>query len=153
MKIVKSVVTLLAALFMVAMFVPRARASAWDQLTRVTFNNPVQVPGNRVLGPGTYWLMLPRVGATVDFNDVLVYNANRTQVVAILPTVRATRSQQTAKTVFTFAEQRNYNPDALMKWFYPGLPFGQQFVYSSHKQHQLNRETAVNSYGHVVSVG
>ena len=64
MKVFKTALTLLAAILVLAMFVARARASGWDELTRVTFNNPVQVPGNRVLEPGTYWLMLPRVGAS-----------------------------------------------------------------------------------------
>ncbi len=153
MKVLKSFLALLAAIIMCAAFVPGARADAWNQSTRVTFNNPIQVPGGRVLPPGTYWLVLPQVGATIDRNDVLVYNAQRNHLVATLPCIPAYRTQRTGKTVFTFAEQRNYSPDALMKWFYPGRKIGHEFLYSTKTQQRLNQDAAIRVKGNRVQVG
>jgi hypothetical protein len=37
---------------------PAARADESNQATKVTFSQPIQIPG-RVLPAGTYWFMLP----------------------------------------------------------------------------------------------
>ena len=36
---------------------PLSKADTWDQLTKVTFSGPVEIPG-QVLPAGTYWLKL-----------------------------------------------------------------------------------------------
>ena len=36
-----------------------ARASEWDQATKVTFKQSIQIPG-KVLPAGTYWFVIPR---------------------------------------------------------------------------------------------
>ncbi|HTZ75975.1 MAG TPA: hypothetical protein VMB47_18810 [Candidatus Aquilonibacter sp.] len=153
MKALRSALALLAAIIIFAAFLPGARADGWNQSTRVTFNNPVQVPGNKVLAPGTYWLVMPQAGTTIDRNDVLVYNAQRNHLIAMLPCVPAYRAQRTGKSIFTFAEQRNYAPDALMKWFYPGRKIGHEFLYSPRTQRRLNQDVAINVRGNRVQVG
>jgi hypothetical protein len=40
-------------------FVSHARADARDRASQLTFNEPVELPGNHVLPPGTYWLVAP----------------------------------------------------------------------------------------------
>ncbi len=38
-------------------FLPSARADEWDQMTKFTFSQPVEIPGG-VLAAGTYWFVL-----------------------------------------------------------------------------------------------
>jgi hypothetical protein len=68
-----SVVFLLAFLIVL----PSARADQSDQATKVTFSQPVQLPG-RVLPAGTYWFVLPE-NAT-EHNQVRIFNADRTML-------------------------------------------------------------------------
>jgi hypothetical protein len=43
--------------------------------------------------------------------------------------------------VITLAEQGGGKPDALLKWFYPGLDTGHEFVYSEQQEKQLAQDT------------
>jgi len=48
------------ALFLMTVFsmsVVSARADEWSQLTKLTFSEPVEIPG-RTLPAGTYWFVL-----------------------------------------------------------------------------------------------
>ncbi len=40
-------------------FAPGARADEANEATQFTFNEPFQIPGNRILPAGTYWFKLP----------------------------------------------------------------------------------------------
>jgi hypothetical protein len=44
-------------LFGFVIMLPSARAGVYDRATKLTFNQPVQIPG-RVLPAGTYWFLL-----------------------------------------------------------------------------------------------
>lgn len=126
---------LLAGLAIASMlfFEVAAHADEADQSTRITFNAPVQIPG-QVLPAGTYLLKL------VDPNDlstVRIFNADGTRVYATLQTIPVDRAQATGDTVVTLAEQPDGGPNALLKWFYPGRSTGHEFMYSNHEEQQL----------------
>lgn len=55
-----------------------ARANDWNQSTEVTFNNSVQIPGDRVLQPGTYWLKVMDHDAVPMTDVVVIYNHDET---------------------------------------------------------------------------
>jgi len=58
---------------------PAARADQSNEAIKVTFRQPVQIPG-RVLQAGTFWFELPE-----DINQhylVRIYNADRTRLYA-----------------------------------------------------------------------
>ncbi len=39
------------------LLVPVARADEWDQATRLTFNQPMEIPGHKILAAGSYWFV------------------------------------------------------------------------------------------------
>ena len=61
---------------------PRMNADAWDQLTKLTFSEPVEIPG-QVLPPGTYWFKL--LDSQSDRNIVQIYNNDQTKLYATDP--------------------------------------------------------------------
>lgn len=128
-----SVVFLLAFLIVL----PSARADESDQATKVTFSQPVQLPG-RVLPAGTYWFVLPE-NAT-EHNQVRVFNADRTMLYAAFFTINAERPKPTEHTVFTFAERSSAQPEAIVKWFYPGETTGHQFLYPKQLEKELAKD-------------
>lgn len=64
-----------------------------------------------------------------DLNIVQIFNKQQTHLFATIVTGPDYRLQPTGRTVITFAETSAGNPLALRAWFYPGDPYGQQFVY------------------------
>jgi hypothetical protein len=143
MKPIKFAATFLAVLAMLFVSLPSARASTANQLTRVTIDQPVQIP-HRVLPAGTYWFVLPETGVNYNPNVVAIYNANRTHLIAMLPSVPTYRMKLSGHTRLSFAEQNNRAPDALLKWFYPGDHTGHAFLYSAHMQKLLSADNVQN---------
>lgn len=139
----------LALAFMV--FVPYARADQNNQASQLTFNQPVELPGNHVLPAGTYWFMAPpdvSEGQTVE-----VFNADRTELLATVQTISADRLNVTDKTQLTFGRVSNDRPIMLMSWFYPGETIGREFLYSPQRASQLSEGNSVTVIASAVSVG
>lgn len=105
---------------------PRIRADQWNQMTYVTFNQPVEIPG-RVLSAGTYMFKL--LDSQSDRDVVQVFNKQGTKLYATVLAVPDMRLVPTGKTVITFEERAAKAPEALRAWFYPGDMYGQEFVY------------------------
>ena len=97
-----------------------------DQATKLTFNESVEIPG-QVLAAGTYWFTLMDTDA--NRNIVQIRNADKSQVIATIFTVADYRFRPTGKTVVTFEERPDDQPEAIQAWFYPGDNFGHEFVY------------------------
>ena len=114
-----------------------ARADEWDQSTTLTFNQPVLIPG-RVLPAGTYQFKL---ADTNDVNVIRISNADGTHVYATLQTITAERRQPTSNTVVVMAEPGAGQPEALLKWFYPGSTSGHQFMYPDQQEQQLTLDS------------
>jgi hypothetical protein len=113
-----------------------AHADKWDQSTKMTFSEPVQLPGV-TLPAGTYWFKL--VDSPSDRNIVQIFNADRTVLYATELANPTVRQKTSGNTVVTFAQQAHGEPDALLKWFYPGELTGHEFVYPPQKEQQLVR--------------
>ena|ERR1700730_15720905 len=94
-----------------------AHADESDLNTTITFNEPIQIPG-QVLAAGTYVFRLADPNGSP--NIVQIFNSDRTVLYATIPTVTAARQQPTDDTAVTLAKQGPGKPDALLKWFYPG---------------------------------
>jgi hypothetical protein len=97
-----------------------------DQATKMTFNDPVEIPG-QTLAAGTYWFAL--MDSDSDRNIVQIWNEDRSQLVATILTVADYRFQPTGDTVVNFEERPGDQPEAIQAWFYPGEDFGHEFVY------------------------
>jgi hypothetical protein len=113
-----------------------AHADEADQSTKITFSQPVEIPG-QVLPAGTYMFKLADKN---NQNMVEILNAAGTHLYATLQTISADRQEPAGDTVVTLAEQRNGSPDALLEWFYPGNTIGHEFTYSKTEEHQLAQD-------------
>ncbi|HVB34365.1 MAG TPA: hypothetical protein VNJ52_08355 [Patescibacteria group bacterium] len=112
---------------------PSAKADQWNNKTTVTFSAPVEVPGvgAQVLPAGTYIFKL--VNSPSDRNIVQIFNEAGDHVYTTILAISNYRLKPTDKTVMTFSERPEGQPEAIKAWFYPGAQWGQEFVYPKEK--------------------
>ena len=137
MKINKSYIVVGLMIAFALIFELVAHADTGDQLSVITFSDPIQIPG-QVLPAGTYLFKL--ANSDSDRNIVQVFNADRTVLYATLQTITAQRQEPTDDTAVTFAEQGAGKPEVLLKWFYPGRETGNEFLYSKEKEKELAQD-------------
>lgn len=133
MKINRFYIILGMLIAFAAFFELAAHADERNEFTRVTFGEPIQIPG-QVLPAGTY--ILEQAQPNNDVNLIHVFNADHTALYATLETVSADRAEATGDTAITLAEPQSGTP-ALVKWFYPGRLEGHEFVYSKGQEQQI----------------
>ena len=138
MKIHKTYIIIGLIVAFAAFFELTAHADELDQSTILTFSQPVQVPG-QVLPAGTYVFTL--TSSDADRNVVQTFNSAHTHLYGMFETIPTERRSSTDDPAITFAEQGSENPNALLKWFYPGRLTGHEFVYSGRKEKELARDT------------
>jgi hypothetical protein len=119
------------------LFQPVARADERNEMTKLKFNRPVELP-HVVLPAGSYWFTL--ANSSSDRNIVEVFSTDWKHEYATLLTIPTYRPHSTDYTVLKFAERRHDLPEALLKWYYPGRLTGQQFVYSARNEHKFTRD-------------
>jgi len=112
-----------------------AKADSFDKLTYLTFSQPVELPGNVVLQPGTYAFTVIR--NFPDRNVVQVFDKDRTHLYATILAIPNYRVQATDKTVVKFTETEAGAPNAVKEWFYPGHANGAEFVYPKKRALEL----------------
>jgi hypothetical protein len=95
-----------------AVFLPSARAGEYNQMTKLTFNQPVEIPGV-VLPAGTYWFVLASNNSDRDI--VQVFSSDWSQLYTTLLTVPAERMQSRDRTEIVFAERPHQALQALLK--------------------------------------
>ena len=120
-----------------AVFLPRAHADEWNQKTKLSFNQPVEIP-HGTLPAGTYWFVL--LNSPANRNVVQVFSSDWSMVYATLDTVPTYRRHTTSNTQVTFAERPSDKPEALLKWYYPGRVAGHEFLYSSRHEREFARD-------------
>ena len=132
----RSFISLFAlALFFVA--APTASADDWNKKTKVTFSQPVEVPGvgAQVLPAGTYVFKI--MDSMANRHIVQIFNADETHVYTTILAIPNYRLRATDKTVMTFKERAAGEPQAIRAWFYPGRQWGEEFVYPKSKALEL----------------
>ena len=129
----KKTVTILELVFAFLIMLPVIRADEFDQATKFTFNQPVEIPG-QVLPAGTYWFTV--IGG-FDLNVVQIYNSDRSKVVASVQTNTSEIPMSTGDPVVTLAQRPSEKYEALVSWFYAGRTIGHQFIYSKQEQREL----------------
>jgi hypothetical protein len=132
------VVSCFVVLLVCAIAVPGAKADEWNQATKVTFSQPVEIPGV-VLPAGTYWFTL--MSDDSDRNVVQVWSENREHLMATIMTVPDYRLHPSGHTVIKFEERASTQPEALRAWFYPGENYGHEFVYSESRAREIAKRT------------
>lgn len=135
MRYVKSVgLVVLTLCFMTALIVPKVRADEWDKKTKVTFNEPVQVPGV-ALPAGTYVFKL--ADSDGDRTIVQIFNEDETKLITTILAIPDYHLQTPDKTIISFDERPRDQPEALKAWFYPGDNYGVTFVYPKQRAMEL----------------
>jgi LPXTG-motif cell wall-anchored protein len=108
---------------------PSAKADEWNHKTTVTFDAPVEVPGvgAQTLPAGTYVFKL--LDSPADRHIVQIFNKAEDHVYTTILAIPNYRLKATGKTVMTFRERGEGQPEAIHAWFYPGHEWGEEFVY------------------------
>jgi hypothetical protein len=116
---------------------PRVMAQTQNEKTVMTFSEPFEVPGvdAQILPAGTYVFTL--VDSLSDRNIVRITNEDGTHVFTTILAINNYRLKATDKTVLTFKERGEGQPEAIKAWFYPGYGFGQEFVYPKKRAIEL----------------
>ena len=110
---------------------PVVRADMWDKRTVVTFHQPVEIP-QHVLIPGTYVMKLVDLDSHRDIVQFL--NKKENQVIATVFAIPAYEPNVVHdRTFFTYEERAANSPQAIKTWFYPGDPWGEEFIYGAAK--------------------
>jgi hypothetical protein len=130
----RKVISTLGLLLAFAIILPVARADEYDQATKLTFNQSVQIPGD-VLPAGTYWFVLSNA-SIANRNIVQIFSSDRSTLYATLLTNGSARLQLTDKTAITLAERGLNKPAAIVDWFYPGRSIGHEFVYPTRDERE-----------------
>lgn len=132
------VVALLCSFALIALiFAANIKADTFDKKTVITFSEPFEVPGvdAQILPAGTYvFKVFESFG---DRNIVQIFNADETHLLTTILAINNYRLKPTEKTVLTFKERGEGQPEAIKAWFYPDNAFGQEFVYSKKRALEL----------------
>jgi len=116
---------------------PRLMAQTLEEITVITFAEPFEVPGfdAQVLPAGTYVFRL--VDTISGRNIVQITNEDGTHVFTTILAINNIRLKTTGKTVLTFKERGEGQPQAIKAWFNPGYKYGQEFVYPKKRAVEL----------------
>ena len=108
---------------------PSAKADDWNRKTTMTFDQPVEVPGvgAQTLPAGTYVFKI--FDSAADRHIVQIFNVAEDHVYTTILAIPNYRLKATGKTVITFRERGEGQPEAIHAWFYPGKEWGDEFVY------------------------
>jgi hypothetical protein len=124
------VVAMIFCLCLVVLTVlPSAKADECKIKTTVTFDEPVEVPGvgAQTLPAGTYVFKI--FDSAADRHIVQIFNVAEDHVYTTILAIPNYRLKATGKTVMTFRERGEGQPEAIHAWFYPGRNWGEEFVY------------------------
>jgi hypothetical protein len=121
---------LMAAAFCLAVIwlvsAPAAYANDWDKATRITVNQPFEIPG-MILPAGTYIVKI--VDLAGERHVVRFFSEDESKIYATIIGIPDFRLTPTDDTSLTFYESRFNRPRALHAWFYPGYQYGIEFAY------------------------
>jgi hypothetical protein len=130
------VLTVICSLFLLALaFTPGLKADTWNKKSILTFSQPFEVPGGRVLPAGTYQFKL--LDSPYDRNVVQIFSESGTELYATILAIPNYRLKATENTTMNFEERASGSPQALKAWFYPGNGWGHEFVYPKAKAMEL----------------
>jgi hypothetical protein len=137
MTIIKSIAIIFSLILITPVFTPAARADVWNQRTKMHFNEPIEIPG-KTLPAGDYWFVV--FNSPSNRNMVQIFDSTQRTLYATLLTVPTKRWQWSPGAEVVFAERRHSLPEALWKWYYPGLDTGHEFLYPAGEQQRLSRD-------------
>lgn len=133
------VALVLAVASLGVVFTPSANADVANRATKLTFSEPVEVPG-LVLPAGSYRFQV------LDDNEpdipvIEITSADGTEFYANILAEPDYRDKVPSKTIILFEGQGKNSPEAIKAWFYPGDRYGYEFVYPKSRAKQLARSS------------
>ncbi|MGA2982321.1 MAG: hypothetical protein ABSG32_00820 [Terriglobia bacterium] len=133
----KVAVTIFSLCLVALAVLPSAKADDWNRKTIMTFDAPVEVPGvgAQILPAGTYVLKI--LDSPSDRHIVQIFNQAEDHVYTTILAIPNYRLKATSKTVLTFKERGEGQPEAIRAWFYPGRQWGEEFVYPKSRALEL----------------
>jgi hypothetical protein len=141
MKFAKTAWLILILLLVGVALVSPAQADQWNKKTIVTFNQPMEVPGNMTLPAGKYVFKL--LDSNAFRHIVQIWNEDENHLFTTILAIPNYRLKPTGETVINFSERPANQPQALRAWFYPGDNFGQEFAYPKPRALQLAQSSNV----------
>ena len=146
MKKCNAITAIGSMLLTAAILVPAAKADDWSRKTEITFVHPVEIPGVHLTGwgvlpAGTYVFKI--LDSQSDRHIVQIFSKDETTIYATILAIPNYRLKATDKTVVMFDERPVGQPEALRAWFYPGMNWGEEFVYPKAKAVELARTAKV----------
>jgi hypothetical protein len=135
-------IAMIFCMSLVLMFLSTSsRADAWNRKTIVTFSGPIEVPGvgAHLLPAGTYVFKI--FDSLSDRHIVQIFSEDEKTVLTTILAIPNYRLKETDKTVMTFKERAEGQPEAIRAWFYPGRQWGEEFVYPKARALELAKIT------------
>jgi len=126
---------------LVLAFAATAMGSPWNQRTKMTVNQPIEIPG-MALPAGEY--IFETVDASSDNRIIEVKRADSGELLRTVLSIPNKRLTNVQGAEFRFYETAPDTPPALRAWFYPGREYGHEFVYPESRALELARETHRN---------
>ncbi len=115
---------------------PAATADEFNQKTRFTFGQPVEIPG-QILPAGTYVFKL--ADSSGNRHIVQVFNQSEDHVYGTFLAIPDYRLRPSEEPIITFHERPAGDPVAVKGWFYSGRNYGHEFVYPKIRARLLAR--------------
>jgi Protein of unknown function (DUF2911) len=137
--LIRKMLSILGLALAIAIVLPVLRADEANQATKVTFSQPVQIPG-KILPAGSYWIQLARTGDP----GIVQIVSDQHEVIATLLTISRERQEPTDHSEFVLANQGNGKTETIVAWFYPNRMEGHEFLYSKAERQELARGTKEN---------
>ena len=140
MRLFKVLTAIGSLVLVVLILTPGLKAGndVWNKKTTLTFSQPFEVPGGKILPAGTYVFKL--LDSRYDREIVQISNKEQTQVLATVLTIPNQRLQAPDNTIMNFEERPTGSPQAIKAWFHPGLRSGHEFVYPKVRAVELAKE-------------
>jgi LPXTG-motif cell wall-anchored protein len=133
----RNLLTMGLCLAIIWAFVPNAEAQRFDRGTKITIDQPFDIPGVVALPPGTYMFRLMDVPGIRTVVQVL--NADQTKSYGIALAIPDYRLKAPEKTDITFYEAEPGMPRPVRAWFYPQYNYGVEFVYPKKRAAEIAR--------------
>jgi len=137
MKINKGYIVVGLIIAFTLIFELAAHADETDHATKITFSQPVRIPG-QVLPTGSYLFKLTNTNSTQHM--VQVFSSDQAVLYGTFLTSASEVLDPDGETELTFAEPESGGPPVLLKWFYPGSDIGNEFVYSKQTEKELAQD-------------
>jgi LPXTG-motif cell wall-anchored protein len=137
MKLIKVLAAIGSLALLALMLTPGLKADndVWNQKTTLTFSQPFEIPGGKVLSAGTYVFKL--LDSRYDRDIVQIFSEDQTHLYATILAIPNHRLQAPENTTMNFEERAAGSPQAIKAWFHPGETWGHEFVYPKQKAIEL----------------